>query len=911
MRPLILQVRAFQCLAAAILISLAGCGGGGSAGNSPNIETPPESESVKSGTARFTVDVETGRVSVTPLNGSARSRAIFTGTAAEFQSSNLLVDTGELTRRKLAVTLKNNAGEPIGTPGSGFKVMFGEFKNGISNDLRTQTMVSTFAGTSASGSADGPVASATFSSPHSVLRDDNGDVYVSGYNQSVRLIKDGQVTTVATGTGPLTSMIWNSNGNRDYIYAASLNTHKIVRIDVNTRAVTVLAGTGSSGSNDGPGSTARFNLPYALIDLGTGGANPDLLVSEGTTGKMRLMVHNGTEYIVSTLGWTSDAPRGMYSLGNGLFMVANAFIRKFAICNINGVISYLGSGASGQDNGNGNTMTFFEPIGIYAPASLADGNRTVYLSESSGLIRQLTLRENGNPVSPLDWTSAHLAGRSQDYGFADGPGDLARFLGPVCMSSDLSGNILVADSGNNRIRKITPLSGNFPIDLGGANTGVDKVRLANPSDFVPTDAGPTPFIQENQTIATNAQVDLTPWSLIIPEGVRSFEFVVTIEAETTSSAPPDAVFNAGPGVGPGSSRAMVRTLAGVTKQGYANGSVSSATFGESSAFAYDAAGILYVADSINHAVRRIDRSGMVTTIAGVPGNSGSADGLGSQASFSSVSGIAVDPSGREVYVTDSSNNTVRRIAALTPSGLDQPYNWQVSTIAGTAGPAAYAEGSGDVAGFSSPWGIVITNGGELLVSESTGNRIRRLQPTGADRSLSTNWVVSLVAGNPLSVSPPGQTVNGTGAAARFNLIRGIALAKSGELYVTEVSRGEVRRVSPAGTVTAFAGGSANGFADSDTGSAALFNAPQALAVDSAGYVYVADTANHVVRRISPSGAVRTVAGTGVIGTVDGPGNVAKFRTMHAIAVTNAGDVIVGDWSRVRLIERLISSGVSQ
>lgn len=898
-------------LGTAVLLGLSGCGGGG--GRSAGGITPPANTASKIGTAQFSVDVATGKVTVTPLNGNPASRAIFAGTSLNFQTSDLLTDTGELSRRKLAVSIKNNTGEPIGANGAGFKVLFGDFTNGVADDLRPQTTVSTLAGSGGSGSTDGPLLGATMSSPHSLLRADDGTIYFSGYDQRIRRIKDGQVSTVAQGVGPVTAMCWNSKGTQENIYAASLNTHRILKINIASGVVTVIGGTGSSGAIDGPSGTSKFNLPYSVCDLGTGtSTEPDLIVSEGTTGKIRTLKWDGSTFQTATLGFTIDAPRGMTSIGNGLFMISEAFVRKIGIFNTSGLVAELGNGSSGRIDGDGNNMQFFEPIGVFAPYPTTQGNNTVYVTESSGLVRQLSLRPGGMVTSKNDWKSATLAGIEQGYGFADGPGDQAKFLGPVTMCLDQSGNILVADSGNSRIRKVSPNNGSFPFEIAaGSSTGVDKVRLANPTEYVPTDAGPTPYIRENQTIPVQEQVNLAPWSLIVPDGVKSFTFTVTIEAETDSAAPPDAVFNAGPSVGAGSSRAIVRTLSGQTVAGYANGSVSSATFSSPTAFAYDAQGVMYVADANNHAIRRVTSDGSVTTVAGIPGNSGSADGTGATATFGRVTGVAVTPSGKELYVADSSTNTIRRIALTTDADPSQSFNWKVTTIAGVAGPVNYANGNGSAARFNAPWGIALTKGGELIVSEAGGARIRRLQPVGADASLPASWLVSLVAGNGFSVTPGREYVNGTGNAARFSDLGGIAVADSGEIYVADRGNMMVRKVSVAGVVTTLAGAAGGGFGDSDDGASARFGAITDVAVDRSGYVYVADAGSLVIRRISPAGSVRTVAGLGSAGTADGPGNVASFSALNALEVTNAGDVIVGDASRIRLIERLISSGVSQ
>ena len=630
---------AISALSLATLLVASGCGGGGKGlgggGGGPTEGNPlptnphgnPAPVVPLTGTAKFSVDAETGKVTVTPLTGNATTRAIFTGSALRFQSNDLISDPGELTRRKLAVQLVNNTGETVGSS-AGFKVMFGEFKTGLSTDLRASTTVSTVIGSGGSGSQDGPALTATLSSPHSVLVDDQDAIYFSGYNQSLRVSRNGIVNTTIKNIGPVTSMIWRGGDSGDsIIYAASLNTHRIYKLDVSNNTATLLAGTGSSGAIDGPGSSARFNLPYSIAEIpNTDATNPDLLVSEGTTGKLRRMTWDGSEYQVSTLGFTNDAPRGMISMGNGYFAVCEAFVRKITIFDLSGNKVSLGQGNSGQGDGDGNSMTFFEPIGVIKK------DNSLFVSESCGTIRQLNLPAGGNLLFKEAWRSVTVAGAYQAYGFADGPGDQARFLGPVCMAIDNLGRLLVADSGNSRIRRVAATNSNFPFETpGGSSSGVDKVRLSNPTDFVPTDTGSTPYILESKTIVSHEAVDLTPWELIVPDGVKSFEFVVTIEAQTDSTAPPDAVFNSGPTPGAGSSNAMVRTLTGATIPGYANGSMSGAAFASPTAFAYDASGVLYVADALNRAIRRVSPDGRVTTVAGVAGlSAGAVDGAGQE-----------------------------------------------------------------------------------------------------------------------------------------------------------------------------------------------------------------------------------------------------------------------------------------
>ncbi|MGV3615303.1 MAG: hypothetical protein ACO1SV_08215 [Fimbriimonas sp.] len=805
-----------------------------------------------------------------------------------------------MTRRKIAVALKNNTNETLGSANGGFKVMFGAFNLNPTTDLRALTNVTTVIGSGASGEADGPALSATTSSPHTVLLGGNGDVFFSGYNQSLRLMRNGTVNTLIKSIGPNVKIIWRGGVPNDIMYGVALNTHRVYKYDLTTNTATLLAGTGSVGGDDGPGSTARLNLPYGLAEIpNTDPTNPDLLVSEGTTGKLRRLTWDGGQYQVSTLPFTNDAPRGMVSIGNGRFAVSEAFLRRITIFDLAGNKVSLGDGANGQDDGDGTTMSFYEPIGLHYE------NNTLYVSESNGVIRQLSLDQSGNPLFREDWKSAIIAGVPNAYTFQDGRGDEAKFLGPVNMDLSDAGDLYVADSGNQRIRKITPTNGRLPLSVGGSNSGTDLPRIANPTDFVPTDAGTMPYIREAQTIGRGETTNLTPWELVVPQGVKTFEFIVTIEAETDTAAPPDAVSNPGPTPAPGSVRAQVRTFAGRVGEGYVNGNVSGAAFDSPTAFAYDASGNLFVADQENRSIRRITPSGVVSTVAGVPGNVGSADGSGSAATFGLVTGIAVSSSGEEIFIADSTNNKIRRIA-LVGGDPSQPSSWKVTSVAGAIGTVGYANGLGTVARFNKPWGVALTTGGDLIVTEALGNRIRRISPVGDNRELPASWTVTLVAGSDASAGPADGDADGFKSAAAFSEPRGLAISASGDVYVADFGNHRIRRVDPTGNVTTFAG-STSGYGDNDTGTSALFNGPTDVAVDRAGYVYVSDSANFLLRRVSPSGSVRTVAGFGQTGTADGAGNVARFQALNGVELTAGGDVVLGDGNRIRLVQRLISS----
>jgi sugar lactone lactonase YvrE len=269
----------------------------------------------------------------------------------------------------------------------------------------------------------------------------------------------------------------------------------------------------------------------------------------------------------------------------------------------------------------------------------------------------------------------------------------------------------------------------------------------------------------------------------------------------------------------------------------------------------------------------------VTTLAG-SGAHGSANGTGISASFFAPNGVAVDAAGN-VYVADAINNMVRKIS---PGGV-------VTTLAGS-GARGSVNGTGISASFSGPSGVAVDAAGNVYVADAYNNRIRKISSGG---------VVTTLAGN-----TPG-FVNGTGTSASFYSPQGIAVDGVGNIYVADKLNSVIRKISPGGVVSTFAGSGAQGSAN---GQAALasFSSPDGVAVDAAGNIYVADPGNGLVRKISSGGLVTTLAGSGTMGSANGKGILASFYQPTDVAVDVAGNVYVTDIYN-NLIRKISPEGV--
>ena len=315
----------------------------------------------------------------------------------------------------------------------------------------------------------------------------------------------------------------------------------------------------------------------------------------------------------------------------------------------------------------------------------------------------------------------------------------------------------------------------------------------------------------------------------------------------------------------------VSTLAGTAGVGgTADGTGAAASFYQIRQIATDASGnpdyrSCFNFIGIENRVRKITRAGVVTTLAG-GSTSGSSNGTGAAASFNVPTGAVVDSSGN-IFIADMSNDLIRKI---TPLGV-------VTTFAG--GVRGNLDGTGASAKFDSPSALAIDAADNLYVADSYNNNIRKITTAG---------VVTTLAGSSTS-----GYADGTGNAASFSFVTGLAVDSNGNVYAADVNNNCIRKITPAGVVSTFAGSTTSGAANG-VGSSASFNLPRGVAIDTSGNLIVADGGNNSIRLITPAGIVTTIAGSTTAGSADGVGSNASFNSPWGVAVDTSGNVYVSD-----------------
>ena len=774
----------------------------------------------------------------------------------------------------------------------------------ISTDPEFLPVVSTFAGNGNAGFADGTRLGAELGYPSGVAQDSLGNIFFADPgNHRIRMIgPDGVVVTIAgtgfyglaNGSGLSAQFAFPSAlavGPDDCVYVSDTYNHRICKL---TRpailggawTVTNLAGTGIDGFLDGPGSVARFFFPYGLsVD-----ASGNVFVADSMNHRIRRITPGG---VVSTYAGSGvsgllnsvsattakfDTPQSVVVVGSNLF-VADTFndvIRKVIISSDTAarVVTTFAGSSQGYNDGNGSVARFDTPSGL-----ATDGAGSLYVAdEQNHRIRKITATAD---VSTVAGTGV--------LGMVNGKSNIARFNAPTGVMVGLDGSLLVADSQNHLLRRILIKPITVPASVIAGTTNADGGQVKTVLDVFSLGLDPSLTYYFRWKSATTGNAQLLGQSFFL------YDFPRVITEAATSVTPSTAQLN---GIlDPKNGRTgvtfeystdpnllnpyEVKTVAGSGLAGFQNATGIAAQFSNPSGVVTASNGDLFVADRLNHRIRKITPAGVVSTFAG-SGIPGFTDATGTAARFERPTGLAIDSS-RNLYVADEASHRIRKI---TPAG-------EVSTFAGS-GIAGFAEGAAADARFLYPAGVAVDAAGNVYVSDSGNHRIRKVD--------ATTGLVSTLAGNGVAGFNNGDLLN-----AQFSNPQGIAMGSGNAVLVADTGNHRIRAIE-AGSVITLAGDGTEGFLDG-ANSGARFDSPTGIARDAVGVVYVADGGNHRIRQIGIEGVVSTLAGSGIAGQLNTPtvalhpATASRFDTPVGITTDAAGSVYVTQEGMLRKIFR--------
>ena len=568
---------------------------------------------------------------------------------------------------------------------------------------------------------------------------------------------------------------------------------------------------------------------------------------------------------------------------------------------------------------------FFQRVSAQAPNisypstnAIASGTSfTVSPANSGGAV----------PATTYGQVTTFAGSTSETSGRTNGTGTAARFNIPEMLCGDASGNLYVADNANNEIRKITSggvvtlYAGSASGTAGYKDTTVATGALFNGPAGVAMDGSGNLFVADH---GNNVIRKITPSGVVSTFYTRSgmgptgltFDGSGNLIVAAQSLSLILKITPAG----------VATTIAG-NFYAYVNGTGTGADFKNCTDAKIDASGNIFVADYLDNAIRKITSAGVVTTYAGsnVNNNTGGfLDGVGTAAKFNTPTGVAVTPSGI-IYVADFNNHNIRRIM---PDGTVTLVAGSATQLSGTV------DGTGTAAKLHSPMGIYVDNTGTAYVADMwasirkvvlTGYTLKGTLPAGLTFSPTTGTISGTPTGTLVSQTDTITAYNATGysvATVTFTPLSQLVPVISYASGNNNLTVGAPVTISPSNTggpvpataygqVTTFVGSTTAtaGYTDA-SGTSALFNWPQQMARDSSGNTYIADANNNVIRKITPAGAVSTFAGStsGVVGSTDATGTSARFNAPDGIVIDGTGTMYVSDYGN-NAIRKITSAGV--
>lgn len=587
-----------------------------------------------------------------------------------------------------------------------------------------------------------------------------------------------------------------------------------------------------------------------------------------------------------------NSPQGIALDSAGNIYIADSLNNRVRMVDPSGMITtFAGNGSISIPGFWGDTGPATD-ANLHIPVAVAvDSAGNVYICAASDhAIRKVA----------LDGTISLFAGTGYAGYYGDtGAAGLAGLRSPEDISTGPDNSLFIADTGNAVIRKvgkdgvISTVSGSGGQGIGGDGVAI-KIPMISPFG-VAVNSGGDIFVAEvgsNRIRKIDSKGNITT---AVGDGMQGFAGDGAAPATARLSLPTSVAVDAGGNLYFADSlNYRVRKLAGSTVSTIAgNGGISrsgdggaatSAQLNTPLGVAVDSAGNIYIADTFNNVVRRVASNGIISVFAGTGTAGSSGDGgAATSAQLSGPQGVAVDASG-SVYIADTQNNRVRKVGGGT-----------ISTIAGTGtGGFAGDGGAATAAQLKAPFSVAVDTAGNVYIAEFSNNRVRKV---------AVNGTISTLAGT--GVSGYGGD-GGSATSALLNGPQGVAVDAAGNVYIADTANNRVRRVTPAGAIGTLAGNGVAGYdADGGQAGATQVGNPTGVAADSFGNVYISDGSSRV-RKVFTSGIIATIAGNGQRGYSGdgGAAGLAQLNGPSAVAVNSAGNVYLADTNNnsVRLLQ---------
>jgi len=553
-----------------------------------------------------------------------------------------------------------------------------------------------------------------------------------------------------------------------------------------------------------------------------------------------------------------------------------------------------------------------------SPSSIAvDASGNIYIIDGN-----LSVTYGNNRIRKINATTGIIttvAGNGALGYSGDGSAATSAALSDPCgIAVDKFGNLYIAESLNERIRKvnaatgiITTVAGNGTQGYSGDGSAATSAQLDNPNGVAVDAAGNLYIADGNNNRIRKVNVTTGIITTVAGNGNQGYSG----DGGAATSAQLAIAYQSGLAVDAAgniyiadcynnrirkvnAATKIITTVAGNGTQGYSGdgGAATSAQLDWPWGVAVDASGNIYIADEVNNRIRKVTAAtGIITTVAGngTWGYSGDG-GAATSAEMSGPTGVALNATGN-LYIVDHGSCIIRKVDATT--GI-------ITTVAGDTNGYFWGDGIAATSSkLDSPYGVAIDATGNIYIADEGNNRIRKVT--------AATGIISTVAGNGIG----GYSGDGDAAtSAEMNRPGGVALDAAGNLYIADIGNNRIRKVdATSGIITTVAGNGTQGYSgDGDAATSAQLAWPYGVAIDAAGNLYIADYFNYRIRKVdAATGVITTVAGNGTKG-YSGDGDAATSAQLAwptGVAVDVAGNLFIADKNNQRIRKVDAATGV--